>query len=117
MNEAAALLQQALGALVLPTLLGIRAVRKKFALDPDKPTIHEGIIILAMAVVGFGLSYASWMVNPLPPNDLLSLWFVQGFLYFIALLLGDMGMDATSIKSASAERKIATIEANNMKDG
>jgi hypothetical protein len=114
-NEVVALLTQNLAALLLPLLWGIRAFRKKFALDPARPTIHEGIIVGIMFALGFGLAFAGSRIAVdapiVMPQTLVDLWPVQGFLFGLGLMLSDMAMDQTSIKTASAEAKIEAINA------
>lgn len=102
MNEAAQLLQTGLSVLLVPILLTSRALRKKFATDPSKPTLHEAWIYLSMALMSGGLSYAQHSVAPAPVASLTDLWWVQGLLFFAALILADLGVDATSIKTPSA---------------
>jgi len=108
MNEAAQLLQTALGLLLVPVLLGVRALRKKFAEDPDKPTINEAIIYGIMLVLGMALAYGQHtVVSGIAAVSVVDLWWVQGILFFMALAVSDIGVDATSTKTASSQAKIA----------
>lgn len=106
MNEAANLLQSGLSVLLVPILLGARALRKKFAIDPEKPTLPEAIIYALMGGLGLGLAYAQHSVNPLPAMTVVDLWWVQGLLFFGALIVADIGVDATSTKTAHAAEAI-----------
>ncbi len=112
MNEAASLVQSGLSVLIVPLLLAVRALRKKFATDPNKPTINEGVIFGIMFVLGLGLAYAQHSVNPAPALSVTDLWWVQGFLFFAAFVLADLGADATSVKT---EKAAAAVEAANPK--
>ena len=112
MNEAAQLLQSGLNVLVVPLLLVARATRKKLATDPNKPTLHEGVIFALMLSFGLGLGYAQHNLNPMPAMSVTDIWWVQGFLFFGALVLADLGADATSTKT---EKAAAAIEAANPK--
>lgn len=109
MNEATALLSQALAILPLPILLGIRALRKKFALDPKTNNLPELVLMGLMAACSMGLAYAQATLNAaagVALSSVVDLWWVQGMLFFFGLVVADVGVDATSIKTASAERKI-----------
>jgi hypothetical protein len=111
MNDAQALLQTALGALFPAILLGSRLLRLTFAADPNKPTIPEWGIYLIMLVLTMGLSYGQWSVQPIPPESVVQLWWVQGILFFIALAAADKLADLTSTKTVSNATKIAVANA------
>jgi hypothetical protein len=117
MNDASALLSTALGALFIPILLFSRWIRLKFASDPDKPTLPEWSIYAIMLILTMGLSYGQWSVQPIPPESVSQLWWVQGILFFIALLVADLGADATSTKSVSNATKIAVANATTTQPG
>lgn len=104
-----ALLKNDLAGLLLPLLLGLRAVRKKFALSQNLPTIREGILVGAMFALGLGLAYANVALHPTEPVTVVDLAWVQGIIFGIALLLMDLGVDATSIQTAGAQQKLGTL--------
>jgi hypothetical protein len=103
------LLTNDLGALLLPILLIVRALRKKFMLDPGKPTIPEIVITIMFFVAGFGLAYANVKLHPEQATALTQVAWVQGLLFGGALLFADMGFDATSVKTAEAVRARAAV--------
>lgn len=112
MNEATALLSQALSILPLPILLGIRALRKKFALDPNTNNVPELVLMGLMLACSMGLAYAQASLNAsagVALRSVVDLWWVQGMLFFFGLVVADVGVDATSIKTASAERRIEAM--------
>lgn len=106
MNEAAQLLQTAIGVLLVPILLGVRVLRKKFAEDPKKPTINEGIIYALMCVMSFAIAWGQNSVAHVQAASVVDLWWVQGLLMFLALAVADIGVDATSTKTAESQAKI-----------
>jgi hypothetical protein len=111
MNDAASLLETALGALFIPILLFSRWIRLKFASDPNKPTLPDWSIYLIMLVLTEGLSFGQYNVQPIAPESVTQVWWVQGLLFFIALLVADLGADATSTKSVTNAPKIAIANA------
>ncbi len=79
------------------------------ALDPGyidgingSPAYHALMFILSL-----GLSYAQNSVAPDAVMSVVDVWWVQGILFFGALFLADVGVDATSIKTAKAQSDIA----------
>ncbi len=105
------LLQSGLQLLLIPLTLGIRRLRQVFAMDPNKPTINEGVIQLLMCVCGLGLAYSAWAINHARPTMITDYWFVQGILFYIAMLTFDVGADATSTKTMKAQVAIAQANA------
>jgi hypothetical protein len=101
------LLHSALNGLFVAVLLLMRAIRKKFATDPDKPTINEGIIYGVALILSLALCYAQNSVSPPDITSVVDLWWVQGILFFGALFIADVGVDATSIKTQKAQEQIA----------
>ena len=94
------LLQGELSALLMPLLLVVRGIRKKFTTSEQLPTLHEAIIVVLMFAAGIGLAYANKAFAG-PGAGLVQLWIVQGFIFGAALFLTDLGMDATSVKTTT----------------
>lgn len=109
-QQVAGLVHAALGSLVPVFLLGIRALRRKFALSEGLPTIHEGLIVLLMGAVGFALAYGDHSVTQtIPAATIIDVPWVQGLLIWIAFILGDVAADATSIKTEGAAQKLRAM--------
>lgn len=112
MTDVSQLLSQALGVLFVPILLLSRWLRLKFAADPNKPTLPEWSIYAIMLALTMGLSYGQQSLQPfMQPETVAQIWWVQGLLFFIALLVTDLGADATSTKSVSNAAKIDVANA------
>lgn len=110
-NDITSLLTGELSVLLLPLLLIVRAVRKKFALSSTLPTLSEWIISGLMFVAGLGIAFANYRLAGTPAEGLVSLWWIQGLLFGGGLLVMDMGLDATSTKTESAAATIRKLGA------
>lgn len=107
MDQITGLLHNDLAVLLLPLLLGIRGLRKKFATSSSLPTISEVIITVAMFGFGIAIAYANLGLHPAAAQSVVDIAWVQGILYGVALMLMDLGVDATSTRTADAQRAIA----------
>ena len=99
MNESAQLVQSSLSLLIVPLFLLGRGLRKKFHFDDTKPVLPEAVIYGGWAALSVGLAFAQNRVSPIVATGVVDLWWVQGLLFFGALVLADLGSDATSIKA------------------
>ena len=108
-NPVTALLQNDLGGFLVPLMLGVRALRKKFAISDRLPTLHEAILVVLMLVLGLGLAFANMRLQKDAAQILTQLWWVQGLLFWLGFIIMDIGFDVTSVRTSSAEAAIKRV--------
>lgn len=89
MDQVTPLLQNDLAVLLPVLLLGVRAVFAYFKKQPNLPTIPFWIVPAALFVLAEGLAFSNGRLHQGGAESLAGVWWVQGLLFAIGLVIGD----------------------------
>lgn len=107
MDQITPLLQNDLAALLMPIMLGVRALYTLFLIKDGLPTLPRVVIPVALLLLAEGLAYSNAGLQPDAAATLAGLWWVQGLLFWIGLLLSDAAAGLIYGKAQDASKSAA----------
>lgn len=105
MDQITNLLNVGLGALLPAFLLGLRDLQRRFAESETAPTWKPFVLPALMLLVSAGLAYGNRAFLP-PATSASGLWWVQGALFYFALLIGDRAAETVYGNVAKAKEVV-----------
>lgn len=108
MDQITNLLNLGLGTLLPAFMLGLKEIERRFTETDALPTWRPIVMPLMMLVVSIGLALGNRSFAP-PATNAAETWWVQGALFFFAMLLGNRLTETVYINSAKAKGEVKVI--------